>query len=125
MYKRQLKAGLNTFTIEHKGKSLTYNITRIVQVIKEVSPTGKISVDGGMQVSVSALAYEGAQVTASVGGQTIQLTETEDDTDEAERDSGYRLYVGVFTAPSASATATSMGNITFTATAQGLSLIHI
>ena len=72
-----------------------------------------------MQVSVSALAYEGAQVTASVGGQTIQLTETEDDTDEAERDSGYRLYVGVFTAPSASATATSMGNITFTATAQG------
>lgn len=117
--REELKAGLNTFTIEHKGKSLTYNITRIVQVIKEVSPTGKISVDGGMQVSVSALAYEGAQVTASVGGQTIQLTETEDDTDEAERDSGYRLYVGVFTAPSASATATSMGNITFTATAQG------
>ncbi|NBI79575.1 hypothetical protein D3Z39_11990 [Anaerotruncus colihominis] len=117
--REDLKAGLNTFTIEHKGKSLTYNITRIVQVIKEVSPTGKISVDGGMQVSVTALAYEGAQVTASVGGQTIQLSETKDDTDGAERDSGYRLYVGVFTAPSASATATSMGNITFTATVQG------
>lgn len=117
--REDLTPGLNTFTFVHKGKTLTYSITRQVQVIKEVTPTGKLAVDGGMEVTVSVLAYEDAKVSASVGGQTITLSQTEDETDEADSLSGYKRFTGVFTAPSASASATTMGNITFTATAQG------
>ena len=117
--REDLTPGLNTFAFVHKGKTLTYSITRQVQVIKEVTPTGKLAVDGGMEVTVSVLAYEDAKVSASVGGQTITLSQTEDETDEADSLSGYKRFTGVFTAPSASASATTMGNITFTATAQG------
>ncbi|MEM1483353.1 N-acetylmuramoyl-L-alanine amidase [Oscillospiraceae bacterium PP1C4] len=117
-----LKEGLNTFAISHKGKTFTYNITREIIVLKEIQPTGSISVDGGMAVTVTALAYEGSSVTASVGGQNITLSPSETDDDDTDRDSGYQLYVGVFTAPSASNSATKMGTITVTATsADGVS----
>ena len=117
--KEDLKAGVNTFEISHKSKTFTYTITRQVEVLKEVWPTGSINVDGGMQVSISALAYEGATVTASIGGQNITLALSETEDDEIDRDSGYQRYTGVFTAPSASASPTSLGTITVTASAQG------
>ncbi|WP_101911055.1 N-acetylmuramoyl-L-alanine amidase [Marasmitruncus massiliensis] len=117
--KEDLKAGVNTFEISHKNKTFTYTITRQVEVLKEIWPTGSINVDGGMQVSVSALAYEGATVTASIGGQNITLALSETEDDEIDRDSGYQRYTGVFTAPSASASPTSLGTITVTASAQG------
>lgn len=113
---KNLKEGLNTFVIEHKGKTLTYNITREIIVLKEVQPTGSIAVDGGMSVTVSALAYSGSKVTASVGGQSIVLSPSKTDDDSTEKDSGYIQYVGVFTAPAASESATSMGTISVTAT---------
>lgn len=118
--KEDLKAGENIFKISHKSKTFTYTITRQVEVLKEIWPTGSINVDGGMKVSVSALAYEGATVQANVGGQkvTLSLSETEDD--DLDRNSGYRRYTGMFTAPSASETATSLGTISVTATAQGV-----
>lgn len=117
--KEDLKAGVNTFEISHKSKTFTYTITRQVEVLKEVWPTGSINVDGGMQVSISALAYEGATVTASIGGQNITLALSETEDDEIDRDSGYQRYTGVFTAPSASASPTSLGTISVTASAQG------
>ena len=117
--KEDLKAGVNTFEISHKSKTFTYTITRQVEVLKEIWPTGSINVDGGMQVSISALAYEGATVTASIGGQNITLALSETEDDEIDRDSGYQRYTGVFTAPSASASPTSLGTITVTASAQG------
>ncbi len=117
--REDLQPGLNTFVIAHKGKSYTYNITREVQVIREVSPTGSISVDGDMQVTVSALAYEDATVVASIGGQQITLSVSDTFGDEVDPTSGYLLYTGVFTAPSASNTATQLGTITFTGTARG------
>ena len=117
--KEDLKAGVNTFEISHKNKTFTYTITRQVEVLKEIWPTGTINVDGGMQVSVSALAYEGATVTASIGGQNITLALSETEDDDLDRESGYQRYTGVFTAPSASASPTSLGTISVTASAQG------
>ena len=120
--KEDLKAGLNTFEISHKGKTFTYKITREVEVLKSVTPTGNLSVEGGMAVTVSALAYDGAAVTASIGGQTITLMPTEDLEDEELRSSGYVRYMGEFTAPAASASITPLGNIVVTATAQGTTM---
>lgn len=117
--KEDLKAGENIFKISHKSKTFTYTITRQVEVLKEIWPTGSINVDGGMKVSVSALAYEGATVTASVGGQNITLALSETEDDDLDRESGYQRYTGVFTAPSASESATSLGTITVSASAQG------
>ena len=110
--REDLTPGLNTFAFVHKGKTLTYSITRQVQVIKEVTPTGKLAVDGGMEVTVSVLAYEDAKVSASVGGQTITLSQTEDETDEADSLSGYKRFTGVFTAPSASPTCSAPCGVT-------------
>ncbi|MCI8648871.1 MAG: hypothetical protein HFG20_02025 [Anaerotruncus sp.] len=113
---KDLKEGLNTFAISHKNKTFTYNITREIIVLREIQPTGKISVDGGMTVTITALAYQGSSVTATVGGQTVTLSPSEIEDDSIDRESGYQLYVGVFTAPSASETATSLGTIKVTAT---------
>ena len=113
--REDLKEGLNTFAISHKNKTFTYNITREIIVLKEVQPVGSLNVDGGMAVTVSALAYEGSTVTASIGGQNVTLSVSDTEDDETDRDSGYKLYTGVFTAPNASESATKMGTISFTA----------
>lgn len=115
----KLNPGVNKFVIAHKNKSVTYTITREVDVLKEIQPVGNMTVEGGMEVRVTALAYEGASVSASIGGQSITLSPTEDLEDEELRNSGYVLYEGSFTAPAASASAVSLGTISVTATAQG------
>lgn len=115
----KLNPGVNKFEIAHKNKAFTYTITREVDVLKEIQPVGAMTVEGGMEVRVTALAYEGASVTASIGGQSVVLTPTEDLEDEELRNSGYVLYAGSFTAPAASASAVSLGTITVTAAAQG------
>lgn len=114
-----LEPGVNKFVIAHKGKSVTYTITREVDVLKEIQPVGSMTVEGGTQIRVTALAYQGATVTASIGGQQIALTLSEDLQDEALRDTGYVMYAGTFTAPAASASAVNMGTISVTASAQG------
>ena len=116
----KLKPGLNEFVIAHKEKSFTYQITREVDVLREVQPVGNMTVEGGMQIRVTAWAYEGASVTASIGGQTITLSPTESLEDNELRQSGYGLYAGSFTALAASSAPVSMGTITVTASAQGV-----
>ncbi|MEG2144645.1 MAG: hypothetical protein RRY40_04880, partial [Oscillospiraceae bacterium] len=41
-----LKEGLNTFKVVHKGKTKVYSITRVIEVVRNVSPTGVLNVDG-------------------------------------------------------------------------------
>ena len=118
---RDLAAGLNTFVFSHKGKTVTYNITRQVKVLDEdtVTPTGSVTVDGGMKITVSVNAYEGASVTASLGGQTITLTRTSEEDDDTDKTSSYVKYSGDFTAPEATSSAQKLGNITISASYQG------
>lgn len=110
-----LKAGLNVVKLSHKDKELTYNITRQVQVLKEVSPVGSVAVDGGVELTVSALAYEGASVSATLAGQNVSLVPVEDETDEADAESGYQRYMGTFAVPGASASIAPLGKITIVA----------
>ncbi len=114
-----LKAGLNTFKIEHKGKTLTYNITRQINVIDTIAPEGALAVEGGMQITVSVNAYDGAAVSATLGGKTIALTKDTTDDDNTNKDSSYVKYSGVFTAPAGTTSQQGLGNITISATYEG------
>lgn len=114
-----LEVGLNTFTIVHKAKTITYNITRKVDVLKEVSPASTVNVAGGMQIRVSAKAYDGATVTATLGGQTITLTQEQVEDDDTDKDSSYSLYSGSFTAPSATTSDQQIGKVSIAGTYEG------
>lgn len=118
----ELKAGKNTFTIAHKEKTLTYTVTRNITVLKSVEPTGNLTVDGGMEITVSAMAYEGASVTASLNGKKITLHESEEDDDETDKESSYVKFVGTLTVPEATNKVQSLGQIVFSASFEGTSM---
>ncbi len=108
-----LSPGVNTFKFEHKEKTITYNITRNVLVLKEVTPLGNVTVGGGMSITVTALAYEGSVVTATLGSNTVTLkqsTEADDSTEE-EQDSTYVTYTGMLSAPPSGTEEQGIGNI--------------
>ena len=114
-----LRGGENVFTIVHKDKTLTYKITRNIEILKEVAPTGAISTDGNMSIKISALAYEDAQVNATVGGSTLALEIDDSAEDETARDSNYKRFVGYYTAPAGTSQEQNLGAISITATSQG------
>ena len=116
-----LKPGVNTFKFEHKEKTITYNITRNVMVLKEVTPLGNVTVGGGMSITVTALAYEGSTVTATLGSTTVNLKESteEDDSTEEEKDSSYVTYTGMISAPAAGSEEQNIGNIIIKGTWEG------
>lgn len=113
-----LSEGLNKFVFTHKGKTDVYNITRQVQVIKDVSPTGNMSVDGGMHVTITATAYKDATVYAVVGGQTVPMMLDETGADDRLNES-YRLFTGIYTAPASTDSIQDIGNIVVYGEAQG------
>ncbi|MBR5309784.1 MAG: N-acetylmuramoyl-L-alanine amidase, partial [Oscillospiraceae bacterium] len=118
----ELVPGLNTFKFEHKEKTITYNITRNVMVLKEITPLGNVTVGGGMSITVTALAYEGSVVTATLGSTTITLTQSteEDDSTEEEKDSSYVTYTGMISAPAAGNEEQQIGNIVIKGTWEGI-----
>ena len=118
----ELVPGLNTFKFEHKEKTITYNITRNVMVLKEVTPLGNVTVGGGMSITVTALAYEGSVVTATLGSTTVTLTQSteEDDSTEEEKDSSYVTYTGMISAPAAGNAEQQIGNIVIKGTWEGI-----
>ncbi|PWM26156.1 MAG: hypothetical protein DBX44_00995 [Oscillospiraceae bacterium] len=107
----QLTEGENVFTIVHKGKTVTYNITRITEVVKEVSPAeGVLAVDGGTELSFSAVAYSEANVYAVINGVTVPMT-LDENPDEAYRDTAYSRFIGSYTLPDATTSVQNLGAI--------------
>ncbi|MBE6901535.1 MAG: N-acetylmuramoyl-L-alanine amidase, partial [Ruminococcaceae bacterium] len=96
-FNEPLSVGWNSFTIEHKGKQYRYEIERRIDVMKSVEDTGDVIVEGGTQISLVAVAYSGAKVTAAVGGQTITLKEKEGSSEELDANSSYAKFVGYYT----------------------------
>ena len=111
-----LEPGTNTFTFEHKEKTIAYAITRQVQIIKEISPLGNVTINGGMDITISATAYEGASLTAKLGGMSVQLEESNEDDDDTDNESTYINYSGTITVPSSGSSAQKLGNIVVNAT---------
>lgn len=114
-----LTPGLNTFKFEHKEKTITYNITRNVKVLKEISPLGNVTINGGMSMTVSAIAYENSVVTATLAGSTVTLKESTEEDDSTDNESTYKTYTGQITVPAATLSEQSIGNIKVTGTWNG------
>jgi len=102
-FEKKLADGLNTFTISHKSKTYTYNITRKITVLKgigtAISEGKSLTVDGGTKITLTARAYKGATVYGTVNGTTVGMKETTDTADEDEVNSSYARYTGTYTVP--------------------------
>lgn len=113
-----LKVGTNRIIFEHKGKTITYTITRTVVVLKDVSPTATVALDGGTVLTLEATAYAGSTVTATVNGKRITLTA------DAGATSGsstlYNVYRGSYTLPESTDTEQNLGAIYFYASYSGI-----
>lgn len=112
-----LKVGQNTIKLEHKGQVRTYNIERRVIIFQSVNPTKAMKVAGGGTIYVNAMAYKGSKITATLNGQTIELTEGGGGDDTL--DTAYVNFEGKFTAPKAEKKERAIGAITFNGSYQG------
>lgn len=101
-FEEPLDIGMNTFTIEHKGKVFQYRIERKIITIRELDASiadGKsLSVTGGTKLEIACSAYKGANVTATLNGKTISLKESEGQQD-SDINSSYTTFVGTYTVP--------------------------
>lgn len=97
-FEERLKIGKNYFTFEHKGKQMNYVITRSFQLFKSISNTSDITVEGGTRIALSAVAYSGSRVSASVNGQVINLTEKQN-SETLDANGSYSEFVGYYTTP--------------------------
>ncbi|MDR0992726.1 MAG: N-acetylmuramoyl-L-alanine amidase [Ruminococcus sp.] len=99
-FQEDLDVGINTFKFQNKSKVITYTITRTVDVIKSIAPIDpEIFVDGESTVQISAIAYKGSAVSASVNGKSISLKESTSQTDAIDPNSGYALFTAYYTVP--------------------------
>ena len=111
----ELKDGLNTFVLEHKGVSKTYKITYKRTVIKGISPTTKTTLPSGSVLLVSCVAISGSTVTASLGEGIITLSEEPILDEHGEPTGDYSNYYGKFDLPTVYDENINYGKITFKA----------
>ena len=116
-FQHSLSPGENRLVLENKGKTITLIVTYRQLLLRDVSPSNALSVDGSSQVAVSAVARRGARVTVTLRSTTVQLSPAPGNVDE--KNSDFATYTGVLTMPAATDLAQNMGNLTFTATYQG------
>ncbi len=114
-----LKLGKNTFTISHKSTTFTYVVQKKVLVIKGASPLQGVAANGGTTLSFTMKAYKGATCYAMLGKVKIPLTASES-TDEADRESDYVDYSGVYTLPAAKEQKQNLGQVAFYASYMGM-----
>lgn len=99
-FNMDLDVGVNTFTFKNKGKTVTYKITRTVNVLKSVEPAvSEMRVEEQSAITLSAVAYKGSDVSASINGKTVELTPIDGQTDELDPNSNYTKYTGTYIAP--------------------------
>jgi N-acetylmuramoyl-L-alanine amidase len=108
-----LDPGLNTYAFYNKGKTITYKITRRIEVIRPdaYGPLGTIEVDGGTRITITAVAYNDSKVYATIGGTRIELLPDEVQDDSTVTESAYWRYSGTYTAPEATDKEQNLGSI--------------
>ncbi|MCL2637885.1 MAG: N-acetylmuramoyl-L-alanine amidase [Oscillospiraceae bacterium] len=98
-----LDIGWNTFTIRHKDSTYTYRIERRIIVMREIDDSiaeGKtLRVEGGTSITLEAVAYRGATVTATINGQSVRLTEQSGTIHDEDVNSAYTSFTGRYTVP--------------------------
>lgn len=101
--KMPLEVGPNSFTFQNKGKSITYNITRTVKVLKDAQPRGDdIYADEGSRLTLYAEAYIGSSVAAVINGERIPLEPVNGLSDDIDPNSSYTKYTAEYTIPAGS-----------------------
>ena len=98
-FNEPLSVGWNSFTIEHKGKQYRYDIERRIDVMTSIEGKDNVTVEGGTQISLVAVAYSGASVSATIGGKTVTLKEKDGSSEELDANSSYAQFVGYYTTP--------------------------
>jgi N-acetylmuramoyl-L-alanine amidase len=121
---KPLNVGVNRFTLKHKGKVVTYSIERRVVVLHSIDGSianGKtLEVEGGTTISISAIAYRGAHVTATINGQTVSMTQRESNLDDVSLNASYALFMGRYKVPEGKiGQSQNLGNIRVTASLSG------
>jgi len=116
----KLNAGENTVKFEHKGKTYTYKVTYKIKLLKSVSPSEYVSVPGGMDVEVSAIALKGATLTVTFNGKSYKMTQTESadsaDDNSPDTDSDFSTYTATLQTPEGKTTEQKLGAFTVKAT---------
>lgn len=95
---KDLEIGWNYFTIEHKGKKYNYSIEHKIDVMTSVDSTAEVTVEGGTQLSFTAVAYSGSYVTATINGTTVELQEMAS-SEHIDANGSYSQFVGYYTVP--------------------------
>lgn len=113
---KTLNRGKNTFTFSHKGSTEVFQVNYRYVVLKEVSPTSALKLDGGSTLVVKALARSGSKVSATLNGTTVQLAAGT----EENKGSEFVHYTGSFALPDGYAKDTSLGSVTFKGTHNGV-----
>lgn len=112
----ELKTGKNTFTLTHKGTTKTFNITYRYVILKDYSPSSAVKLEGGSSLMVKATARTGSTVTASLNGKTTTLQMV-----EGEEYSDFSTYSGSLDIPDGYTKDTSLGNVVFKGSHNGIS----
>ena len=110
----KLKVGNNYFTFEHKGSKETYTVNYVYVVLKSYSPKANVTMESGSTLIVKAVARNGSNVTASLGGKVITLEKTAE-----EKDTNFATYVGGFKLKEYTKD-TNLGSIVFVGTHSGV-----
>ena len=118
-----LKAGNNTVKFEHKGKTYTYNVTYKIKLLKSVSPADSITVPGGMQIEVTAIAHKNAALTVEFNGKTYKMTKTGETNDDNAIDEGsdFTAFSATLNTPESKSSVQNLGKYKVTAKYSSLS----
>lgn len=122
-----LTVGKNTFTFSHRGKSYTYDVNYVMDLIKIISPSGTLSTPGGNVLEISVVAHRKAsKVYATVNGTTVNLVGSnallgDENSDVMDTSSDYVTYSGKYNLPESTSKNFSLGAIKAYATYQGIS----
>ena len=119
-----LEVGMNRFTLRHKGQTVNYTIERKIITLHSLDAAitngRKLDVEGGTAVTIGAIAYKGASVTATIGGQKISLTEQKVPLDDSGLNVSYARFSGTYHAPAGIVgSAQNLGTINVTAAYAG------
>lgn len=117
-----LNPGVNTFTLSHKGKTVTYKVTYKVVVLQSMTPTSDMAFDGGGIIIINAVARKGASVSATVGSTKVKMVEAPvKEEDSGSEESEFMNYSGEFELPAGIPGRTqNLGAVTVTASYNGL-----
>ncbi len=112
-YSLQLNVGENTAVITNGVETFEFKITYKFSIINSVSPKGKVSVDGGTEITLTAEALKNSEVYAMLGKDKITMS-------VVACGDVFDTYQAVFTAPASAAKSVKLGKITFYASLDGM-----